>query len=298
MTLTPVPDRIIAYAKTGHDKTGLPVGVILAQWILETGGFTSDLFISAHNFAGIKYHGAYAGRNGFSAYPDENSGFNDWVRTIMLGYYDSVRAVASSLGGAQAVIKALGESPWDAGHYNNGAGAGTSLLALYKADQLDAFDVMPDTHGMTGIVSQVVGTEIKLLGDTTKYYIKPEYAGMNLVKISDTNNHILGRTDILAGFLGIDQNWQIPAGFSLTLAKFPTTYVPDSTEYKGFFQVFTTLAPVGTSDNSTGQVVSPIVNDQPAPVKTSQQLIIALVIKWLDNAITWLRKFVPLDPLA
>ena len=298
MTLTTVPDRILAYARTGKDKTGLPAGVILAQWILETGGFTSDLFITAHNFAGIKYHGEYAGRNGFSAYPDENTGFNDWVRTIMLGYYDSVRAVASSLGGAQVVMIALGQSPWDAGHYDNGTGAGSSLIALYKSDQLGAFDVMPDIHGMTGTVSVIPKPQVILLGDTTKYYIKPEYAGESLRQVSENNNHILGRTDILAGFLGIDDKWNIPAGFSVNLSKVSTNYVPDSTEYKGFFSVFTTLPPVGSSDNSTGQVVSPSVNNQQAVVKTSQRLIITHVIKALDSLITWLRKYAPLDSVA
>jgi hypothetical protein len=288
-----IPDYVASLARSGHDKTGIPTSVILAQWILETGGFTSRLFLDAHNFAGIKYHGAYEKTNGFSKYPDINTGFNDWVRTINLSYYTEVRTIAKSNGAISEVIKALGASPWDADHYNNGKGPGSSLLALWSSEQLGVFDTPLPTNAMTGIVSVVVGQPVSVLGDETIYHIKPEYAGESLVKINDETNHLLGRTDILAGFLGLEQNSPIPEGQGISAANFPRSYIPDSTEWKGFKAVFTDQQQVYPAPNVVLQVTSP------EPVKEEEnkrQLMIAifaLFIGYLDKLVTKIRKFAP-----
>lgn len=46
------------YAKQASNQTGWDAGLIYAQWVLETGNFTSHVFVVDHNLAGIKYASA------------------------------------------------------------------------------------------------------------------------------------------------------------------------------------------------------------------------------------------------
>jgi hypothetical protein len=287
--MTIIPDNILKLAKDCHDKTHIPVSVILAQWILETGGFKSNLFRYCYNLAGIKYHGAYTDSNGFSCYPSLEVAAADWIRTINLGYYDNVRHVSQTSHEVAEVFSALGESPWDAGHYNNGQGPGSSLLSLYKADNLVVFDVLPNVQGATLTTQLVVGEPVEYYSSDEKYYIKPEYAGQSLVKINELNNHILGRADILAGFLGLDWNAPIQTGQALLVNKFPKTYVPDSGEWKGLMAITTNKL------EEPAPVVLPTANE-PTPAAVEEKkgnMIIAafyiLLLTTLDNLLTKIR---------
>lgn len=287
--MTIIPDNILKLAKDCHDKTHIPVSVILAQWILETGGFKSNLFRYCYNLAGIKYHEAYTDSNGFSCYPSLEVAATDWIRTISLGYYDNVRHVSSTTDKVEEVFSALGESPWDAGHYNNGQGPGSSLLALYKADNLQVFDILPNVQGAVITTQLVVGEPVEYYSSDEKYYIKPEYAGQSLIKINELNNHILGRADILAGFLGLDWNAPIQIGQALLVNKFPKTYVPDSGEWKG-------LMAITTNKLEEPQSVVLPTPTEPTPgaveEKKANMVITAgyiLLLTWLDNLLTKIR---------
>jgi hypothetical protein len=288
--MTTIPDKITAYAQKGRSATCIPVSVILAQWILETGGFTSDLWRLANNFAGIKYHGAYDKRNGFTKYPDQDSGFADWVRTIGLGYYDKVRTVAKSNASPEAVIKALGDSPWDAGHYDNGKGPGSSLLALWKLEQLSVFDNLPVINGLVGSVTVPSSKPQEFSGDTKKYYIRLDFAGESLVKINEQNDHMLGRADVLADFLGIDQNSPIKVDQVLSAEKFPKLYIPDSGEWKGF-QAITQDIPAKIPEKV--EVILPGETPVAEEEKVANKLILEIYIKLLaklDEFLTHIRK--------
>ena len=156
------------------------------------------------------------------------------MRTIRLSYYDKVRSLAKSNASIDLIIKALGESPWDAGHYDNGTGPGSSLLLLWKLENLSVFDQVPIIQGLVGTVNIPVGKPEELSGDTKKYFIRADFVGESLVKINDQNDHMLGRSDLLAKFLGIDQNSPIAIDQVLSAEKFPKSYIPDSGEWKGF----------------------------------------------------------------
>lgn len=107
-------------------KTRLNRVLFLAQFVLETGWGNSQL---AHhnNLAGIKYTGFYGSNfGGFAAYDNLGLFEADYLRVLSLPYYEEVRASAGQPIAEQ--IRQLGLSPWDAGHYNNGRGPGSSLL--------------------------------------------------------------------------------------------------------------------------------------------------------------------------
>lgn len=116
--------------------------VILAQWALETGWGASGLCVNWHNLAGIRWYGRAVqyrqiggtpGRSGtgFAAYRTLDDFAVDYEYVISLPYYNGVRDAVTTY----AQIKALGASPWDAGHYRtsrNGIDGG-SVLATYNA---------------------------------------------------------------------------------------------------------------------------------------------------------------------
>lgn len=78
------------------------------------------------------------------------------------------------------------------------------------------------------------------------YYLIPAFNGLSLIQIS--SGIPLGRVDILAGFLGIDQNTKLLGGQALNLINFPTDYFPNSSEWLGFKKLVG-LTPVGTPGN-------------------------------------------------
>lgn len=74
------------------------------------------------------------------------------------------------------------------------------------------------------------------------WYILPEYDGLNLQQIGEKAGGI-GRTDVLAGFLGISQDMPISKYKGFGTLGFHPSYIPNSSEWSGFNKVFTQNAP-------------------------------------------------------
>jgi lysozyme len=82
------------YAKQAATQTGWMEGLIYAQWALETGNFTSRVFVNDHNLAGIKWvsarnnpgatgPGVKASDGGYYAhYPNLSAGVQGYVDFI------------------------------------------------------------------------------------------------------------------------------------------------------------------------------------------------------------------------
>ncbi|HEX8036414.1 MAG TPA: hypothetical protein VF510_21330, partial [Ktedonobacterales bacterium] len=62
-----------------------------------------------------------------------------YVRVARLGYYSAVAPAATS-GGVDAAARALGRSPWDAGHYTDHRDPGSSLLSILRVYNLYWYD--------------------------------------------------------------------------------------------------------------------------------------------------------------
>lgn len=118
---------------------GLSSRVILAQWAVETGWGSSALAVYHHNLAGIRWYGravqteqlgGTTGKpgTGFAGYASLTGFAADYLYVIGLPYYAAVRSAVGDV--AQA--RALGASPWDAGHYTSGGEVGGSLLSALR----------------------------------------------------------------------------------------------------------------------------------------------------------------------
>lgn len=76
------------------------------------------------------------------------------------------------------------------------------------------------------------------IGNPGNYFLKPEYANKSLRQINDQFNQILGRSDVLAPFLGISEYYVIPGYQGFSTSGFPPAYIPTSSEWVGFTKVF------------------------------------------------------------
>lgn len=121
-------------ADTAARHTGVNRWTILAQWAVETGYGTSALAVNWHNLAGIRWYGQAGtvqiggtkGKHGtgFAGYRTVDRFVTDYARVMALAPYDRVRHVQS----VESQCRALGASPWDAGHYRRAGVIGGSLL--------------------------------------------------------------------------------------------------------------------------------------------------------------------------
>lgn len=126
-------DRVLPYARRAAAATGLPVSVILAQWGGES-GWGRNAVAQQNNL------GAIYGESGFRTYASLDEFTDDWIRVIHLPYYDAVRAAARD-GDPVAVARALGESPYDNGHYSQGDGTpGSFLIQIMNNFNLRDYD--------------------------------------------------------------------------------------------------------------------------------------------------------------
>ncbi|HEV2659139.1 MAG TPA: LysM peptidoglycan-binding domain-containing protein [Ktedonobacteraceae bacterium] len=137
---------VLPYAQRASADTGWPVSVILAQWGLEQGWSTPGF--DGYNFGNC---GAYPGvptvpgtdapgsppAFAYAATPED--GLTFYLHVAHLSFYDAV-APAAQTGGPDAAARALGESPWDAGHYTVVNDPGSSLLAIMKDFNLYQYD--------------------------------------------------------------------------------------------------------------------------------------------------------------
>ena len=122
-------------ARVAHDHPHLFPRLILAQWGIETGWGSSSLAVNHHNLAGIRWYGRAAqvehlggtpgkAGTGFAGYASFDTFAADYGYVIGLPYYNAVRAATD----IYAQARALGASPWDAGHYLAGGVAGGSII--------------------------------------------------------------------------------------------------------------------------------------------------------------------------
>jgi hypothetical protein len=136
---------VLPYARRAHDDTGWPLSVILAQWGLEQGWQTprftgynwgncgavpDEPMVPGTSAPGSPDHFAYA--------PAPEDGLRIYLHVAHLHYYTAIAPAAKQ--GADAAAKALGASPWDAGHYTNRDDPGSSLLALMQDFNLYRYD--------------------------------------------------------------------------------------------------------------------------------------------------------------
>lgn len=106
---------------TGIDRTAL-----LIQWAVET-AFGTEVN-NRNNLGNIRCLVEYPCSGGFTQFPNLPAFASAAVATWRNGYYPDVLAAAGQPLDVQ--LRAIGASPWDAGHYNDGGGPGSSLLAI------------------------------------------------------------------------------------------------------------------------------------------------------------------------
>lgn len=136
----------LPYARQAHQETGWPVSLILAQWGLEHGwsipGFTgynwgnSGAIPGFPTIAGTNVPGSPAA---FAYARTPEDGVAIYVHCAQLSYYTDVARQAAA-NGADAAARALGRSPWDAGHYTAVGSPGSSLLSIMRVFNLYWYD--------------------------------------------------------------------------------------------------------------------------------------------------------------
>jgi LysM repeat protein len=136
----------LPFAESAHQQTGWPVSVILAQWGLEHGwlvpGFTGYNWGNVGALPGepqVASGGAWGAPAYFAYAPTPQDGVNYYVAVAGLPFYSRV-GYAARHGGSNAAAKALGASPWDAGHYTGIGDPGSSLIIIMHAFNLYRYD--------------------------------------------------------------------------------------------------------------------------------------------------------------
>jgi LysM repeat protein len=137
---------VLPYARRAHDDTGWPLSVILAQWGLEQGWQTPRF--TGYNWGNcgavpdeptVPGTSAPGSPPAFAYAPGPEDGLRIYLHVAHLGYYTEVAPTAQQ-GGADAAARALGRSPWDAGHYTDHGDPGSSLLAVMRDFNLYQYD--------------------------------------------------------------------------------------------------------------------------------------------------------------
>ncbi|HEX6818225.1 MAG TPA: LysM peptidoglycan-binding domain-containing protein [Ktedonobacterales bacterium] len=136
----------LPYAQEAAQQTGWPVSLVLAQWGVEQGwktpGYTGfnwgnvAALPGEPTVGGIQKAGSPAAF-AYAATPAD--GLRYYVHVAQLGYYTAV-ARAAQQSGTDAAARALGRSPWDAGHYTDHGDPGSSLLNMLSKYNLYQFD--------------------------------------------------------------------------------------------------------------------------------------------------------------
>lgn len=137
---------VLPYARTAHQQTGWPTSMILAQWGLEQGWHTPTY--TGYNFGNcgaIPGEPTVAGLNvpgspsAFSYARTPADGLRQYIHVAHLSYYKAVAPTAAS-DGVDAAARALGRSPWDAGHYTATGNPGSSLVSILHTYNLAYYD--------------------------------------------------------------------------------------------------------------------------------------------------------------
>jgi hypothetical protein len=114
MTPAAFVDRYLATAQQVVAGTGLDETTLLAQWALETAW--GSVFAGTNNLGNIR-----CSPTTFCNYPTLAVFAQAAVQTFHNGLYAGVLATAGK--SIETQIAALGNSPWDAGHYGNPPGS-------------------------------------------------------------------------------------------------------------------------------------------------------------------------------
>ena len=166
-----------SYADQVAAGTGLSAGLFLAQWAVETA--YASAFAGSYNLGNITRGGA---SNGFVNYGSYAQFVNAQILLLHDVPYEGVLASAGKSLAEQCV--ALGSSPWDAGHYNNGGGPGSSLIAVlplfgFSAEQIGDADLTPQEHAwLENVTNEVLEIKNELRGSGA-YSKLDEILGLN-----------------------------------------------------------------------------------------------------------------------
>lgn len=138
---------MLPFAQQLHQDLGWPVSVTLAQMGVEHGWRLPDF--DGWNLANSKVFPDPDGDGGvcfrqasvrsFCYAPTPQIGVAIYEHVAHLSYYAAIGQAARS-GGAQAAARALGQSPWDAGHYALNGVPGGALIAAMNTYHLDQYD--------------------------------------------------------------------------------------------------------------------------------------------------------------
>ncbi len=138
---------MLPFAQQLHHDLGWPVSVTLAQMGVEHGWRLPDF--DGWNLANSKVFPDPDGDGGvcfrqasvrdFCYAPTPQIGVAIYEHVAHLPYYTAIGQAARS-GGAQAAARALGQSPWDAGHYALNGVPGDALIAAMNTYHLDQYD--------------------------------------------------------------------------------------------------------------------------------------------------------------
>ncbi|HET9111465.1 MAG TPA: hypothetical protein VFN78_11610 [Ktedonobacterales bacterium] len=138
---------MLPFAQQLHHDLGWPVSVTLAQMGVEHGWRLPDF--DGWNLANSKVFPDPAGDGGvcfrqasvrdFCYAPTPQIGVAIYEHVAHLSYYAAIGQATRS-GGAMAAARALGQSPWDAGHYALNGVPGGALIAAMNTYHLDQYD--------------------------------------------------------------------------------------------------------------------------------------------------------------
>ncbi len=125
----------LPYARQAHAALSWPVGLLVAQWGWEHGWQVPDA--QGYNWGNTTYAPGCPYRAGsrfcYAATPAE--GLRQYIYTARLPWYRGVTEAARH--GVEAAAVALGQSPWDAGHYTHDGHPGDDLLAVLRQFHLE-----------------------------------------------------------------------------------------------------------------------------------------------------------------
>lgn len=121
------------------------VSLILAQWGVEQGWITPTY--TGYNFGNVSAYpgfpsvggtGAPGSPGAFSYGQTAEQGVDEYVTFAQMNYYAGVAAAYA--GGPDAQATAMGQSPWDAAHYDSGGGPGSKLMSVLHTFNLAQYD--------------------------------------------------------------------------------------------------------------------------------------------------------------
>ena len=138
---------MLPYAEQAHKDLGWPVSVVLAQMGVEHGWRLPDFdgwnlansrpFLDPNGDGGVCYNQSIVRNFCYASTPW--IGLAIYEHVAHLSYYSAIARAAQS-GGALAAAQALGQSPWDAGHYAAGGNPGQALINAMNTFHLRQYD--------------------------------------------------------------------------------------------------------------------------------------------------------------